>query len=122
MKRRYPLGDKGLAIVLAALFLGSWAAQLIFQVFVENESWSAFWASTMENWQSEYLQLLSFVVLTAFLVFKGSHESRDSDDELTAKIDEILERLRAQSDSESWDSDDDIHNKIDRILTHLEGP
>jgi len=94
MKRHYPLGDQGLAIVLGALFLASWVGQAIFQVFVENESWAAFWASTMENWQSEYLQLTSFMVLTAFFIFRGSPESRDSDDELHDKVDEILAHLR----------------------------
>jgi hypothetical protein len=91
--RRYPLGDRGLAIVLGALFLASWAAQAFFQLVVEDESWGAFWASTMENWQSEFLQLLTFLTLTAVLVYRGSPESRDSDDETSAKLDEILRRL-----------------------------
>jgi hypothetical protein len=41
-----------------------------------------------------FLQLLTFMVLTSFLIFKGSPESRDSDDELSTKVDEILELLR----------------------------
>jgi len=44
---------------------------------------------TFENWQSEFLQLLSMVVLTAWLIHKGSAESRDSTDRMEAKIDEI---------------------------------
>src|SRR5690349_2771593 len=37
------------------------------------------WASaTFENWQSEFLQLLTMAVLTSFLIHKGSAESRDS--------------------------------------------
>ena len=44
---------------------------------------------TLENWQSEFLQLLSMVVLTAWLIHKGSAESRDSTDRMEAKIDEI---------------------------------
>jgi low affinity Fe/Cu permease len=91
--KRYPLGDRGLAIVLGAAFLGSWAAQAIFQLVVEDETWGAFWAATMENWQSEFLQLLTFLTLTSILIFKGSPESRDSDDEMDAKLDEILRRL-----------------------------
>jgi hypothetical protein len=93
--RIYPLGDRGLAIVLGGLFLASWAAQAIFQIGAEGETWSAFWASTMENWQSEFLQLLTFMVLTSFLVYRGSPESRDSDDELQAKVDEILDRMNS---------------------------
>jgi hypothetical protein len=36
---------------------------------------------TMENWESEFLQMLSFVVLTAFLFQKGSAESKSLDEE-----------------------------------------
>jgi hypothetical protein len=32
---------------------------------VGNFLWQ-FWTSTLENWQSEFLQLLTFVVLTTF--------------------------------------------------------
>jgi hypothetical protein len=92
--RRYPLGDRGLGWVLLALFLSSWIGQAIFQVGFENESWPAFWASTFENWQSEFLQLFTFMVLTSVLVFRGSPESRDSDDELSAKVDELLSQRR----------------------------
>jgi hypothetical protein len=92
MSRRYPLGDHGLGFVLLGMFLASWAGQALFQVGVENESWSAFWASTFENWQSEALQLLTFMALTSVLIFKESPESRDSDDELEAKVDELLRR------------------------------
>ena len=34
------------------------------------------WEATFENWESEFLQMAAFVVLTAFLVQKGSPESR----------------------------------------------
>lgn len=49
----------------------------------------AFWASTLENWQSEFLQLLTFVVLTTFLIHRHSHESRDSQDEMAEDIRQI---------------------------------
>ena len=35
----------------------------------------------MENWESEFLQMFAFVVLTAFLFQKGSSESKDPDKE-----------------------------------------
>lgn len=38
--------------------------------------------STMENWQSEFLQLFSFVLLSALLIHRGSGESRDSDERI----------------------------------------
>jgi hypothetical protein len=36
-----------------------------------------FWEATAENWESEFLQMGMFVVLTCFLYQKGSPESRD---------------------------------------------
>jgi hypothetical protein len=50
-------------------------------------------AATFENWQSEFLQLLTFVVLTAYLIHKGSHESKDTDDEMMAILKRIERRL-----------------------------
>ena len=53
--------------------------------------------STFENWQSEFLQLFTMVVLTAFLIHKGSHESRDSETEMQValvRIEQQLEELR----------------------------
>jgi hypothetical protein len=38
-----------------------------------------FLEATAENWESEFLQMASFVVLTAFLFQKGSPESKDPD-------------------------------------------
>ena len=34
------------------------------------------WEATFENWESEFLQMAAFVVLTAFLIQRGSPESR----------------------------------------------
>jgi hypothetical protein len=34
------------------------------------------WEATFENWESEFLQMAVFVLLTTFLVQKGSPESR----------------------------------------------
>jgi hypothetical protein len=88
--KRYPLGPRGLGIVLFILFALSWAGQAIVQTQVLDEGWDQFAASTLENWQSEFLQLLAFVALTSVFIYKGSPESRDSDDELKAKIDRVL--------------------------------
>jgi hypothetical protein len=46
---------------------------------------SHFLEATMENWESEFLQMFAFVVLTAFLFQKGSIESKDPDK--TAEVD-----------------------------------
>jgi hypothetical protein len=97
-----------LAIVLAALFLFSWVGQFAFQMSEVRQqamshsqefSWSEFWpefgAATLENWQSEFLQLLSFVVLTSYLMYRGSPESRDSDEKLEQTMRRIEKQLAA---------------------------
>jgi hypothetical protein len=48
---------------------------------------------TLENWQSEFLQLLWQVGGLAFLLFVGSPQSKEGDDRMEAKIDEILRRV-----------------------------
>ena len=45
---------------------------------------------TLENWQSEFLQLLWQVGGLALLLHIGSPQSREGDDRKEAKIDEIL--------------------------------
>ena len=104
-----------LSIVLFALFMTSWVLQGVAQWFeMANEAQAhgeastlaewvpAFLAATFEDWQSEFLQLLTFVVLTSFLIHKGSHESKDSDDELKATLGRIEERLKRLERGEAW--------------------
>jgi hypothetical protein len=38
-----------------------------------------FFEATMENWESEFLQMCAYVILTTFLYQKGSAESKDPD-------------------------------------------
>jgi hypothetical protein len=96
----------GLSITFCIFFLTSWAAQGIveWQVFVDqqqahNESVQVvdylqeFAQSTLENWQSEFLQLFSFVVLASLLIHRGSAESKDSDDRMEAALKRIEEKL-----------------------------
>src|SRR5215211_1742430 len=49
--------------------------------YAEYLSTSHFVEATMENWESEFLQMFIFVVLTAFLYQKGSAESKKIDEE-----------------------------------------
>lgn len=94
--------DYGLSMVLFALFLLSWTGQAVTQwqeeqsvheqhgtTLTMHEFLPSFWSATFENWQSEFLQLLSFVTLTTYLIHKGSPESRDSDDEMMERIKRI---------------------------------
>ena len=98
-----------LSIVLTILFVVSWAIQtwtgwVHFQAEQMEHGETAEWfgpsgyiwewaAATFENWQSEFLQLLTFVVLTSFLIHRGSHESKDSDEEMMATLERIEQRL-----------------------------
>lgn len=51
---------------------------------------------TLENWQSEFLQLLWQVGGLAILLYVGSPQSKEGDDRMEAKIDEILRKLDPQ--------------------------
>jgi SNF2 family DNA or RNA helicase len=97
-----------LSITLAVLFFVAWLGQLVTQWFTwANEQqehnqplevgdflWQ-FWTSTLENWQSEFLQLLTFVVLTSFLIHRNSPESKDSDEEMQRSLNRIEKRLKS---------------------------
>ena len=86
--------------VLAALFLGSWIAQLVAQLpEVHEEGWSRFWASTFENWQSEFLSNLVLALLIdvgAVVLFRkitAKDEARGEQlDRIEAKLDEASRR------------------------------
>ena len=96
----------GLSIAFCILFFASWAAQGVaqWQTFVDEQRAhkepvevgdfaAEFSQSTLENWQSEFLQLFSFVVLSALLIHHGSAESKDSDDRVEQALKRIEERL-----------------------------
>ena len=100
--------DYALSITLVVMFLVSWALQtwMGWVQFVSEEEAHGqvaeafgdggyFWSwgqATFENWQSEFLQVFTFVVLTTFLVHKKSHESPDAD----AGTEAALRRIEAQ--------------------------
>ena len=69
---------------------------------------TSFLQSTLENWQSEFLQLFSFVVLAALYLHRGSAESKDSDEKMEASLRRLEEKLGTLPDdapkkkSESW--------------------
>ena len=67
------LREYSLSFALAALFVVSLAGQWLTHEGSVNE----FVNKVFENWQSEYLQLLSFVILSAFLRHRGSPQSKD---------------------------------------------
>ncbi len=49
--------------------------------YVEYLGSTHFLEATMENWESEFLQMFIYIVLTIFLYQKGSSESKDPDKE-----------------------------------------
>jgi hypothetical protein len=89
--RRF-LFENGLALAALGFFLVSFAGQIVTGHAVYNqeqlEHASAviglgeylrsghFWEATAENWESEFLQMAVFVVLTVFLYQRGSSESK----------------------------------------------
>jgi hypothetical protein len=93
------LRDNGLTLVLAALFLASLLGQVFSGHAAENQerlvdgaealslsaylASGAFLSSVFENWESEFLQMWAYVMLTAYLFQRGSPESRDPDGEKT---------------------------------------
>jgi hypothetical protein len=94
MTRRVPawLANRGLTLVLITLFLLFWAGQIVAGYLDENTErreharpqidFATYvrspeqWEATFENWESEFLQMSAFVLLTMVLVQKGSAESR----------------------------------------------
>ena len=106
-------------LFLVAWVLQTWTGWVHFAAEQQEHGQTARWfgeggyiwawaAATMENWQSEFLQLLTFVILTACLIHKGSHESKDTDEEMMEKLDAILDRVerleRASYDSARSDA------------------
>ena len=103
--------DYGLSITLVLMFLAAWALQTwtgwvefasdqaahgqVAQAFGDDGYVWAWAQSTFENWQSEFLQVFVFIVLTTFLVHRHSHESPDTDHETEASLRRIEAKLDA---------------------------
>lgn len=87
--------NNGLSIVLFLIFAGTMLGQTFTGLYEHNETEREhgqreiglaeylksghFWEATAENWESEFLQMAMFVLLTAWLYQKGSAESKDPD-------------------------------------------
>jgi hypothetical protein len=94
---RRKLRENGLSIVLLGVFFAILVGQSIVGHLEHNDdqkehgqptiSYVAYLGSThfleatMENWESEFLQMFVYVVLTIFMFQKGSSESKDPDEE-----------------------------------------
>jgi hypothetical protein len=96
----------GLSLAFLSLFLISWIAQAVAEwgTYVQEQRAHReaasitdylvqFGQSTFENWQSEFLQLFSFVVFSAILIHHGSAESKDGTDRIEEAVRRIERRL-----------------------------
>jgi uncharacterized membrane protein YraQ (UPF0718 family) len=101
-----------LGLILMVLFFASWIGQGVaqWQTFTDEQHEhgeavevgdfvAEFGQATLENWQSEFLQLFSFVVLAALYIHKGSAESKDSDEKVEASLRRIEQHLGTLPDS-----------------------
>lgn len=87
------LKNNGLTIVLLLMFFGSLAGHVLAGQIFENQELSShndppiglaayflhphFLSTLFENWESEFLQMSAYVVLTGFMFQRGSSESAD---------------------------------------------
>lgn len=87
--------DHGLSLAMFGFFLVFWVAQILTGLHAYNHDQADhgeptvrltrylhtghFVEATFENWESEYLQMGAYVILTAFLFERGSSESKDPD-------------------------------------------
>jgi hypothetical protein len=58
---------------------------------------------TMENWQSEFLQLMWQVGGLSFLLYVGSPQSKESEQRLEKKLDAILQKIEPEKAQEIID-------------------
>lgn len=103
--------DNGLTLVLLSLFALSFVGQAFAGWASENAELAdhgraaidlvgylvsgAFLSSLFENWESEFLQMWAFVMLTAYLFQRGSPESKDPDEAAPQDRDPALDARKA---------------------------
>ena len=108
------LRDNGLSLVLFVLFF---SAFMVGQTLTGHQEYNNeqqehgqqaiglldylgtghFLEATMENWESEFLQMFFFVILTVFLYQKGSAESKDPEKE--EDVDRDPRKVRNKKDA-----------------------
>jgi hypothetical protein len=112
------LKHNGLSLAFLGLFLTAVAFQAVAGLAVFNEEQtrhgdppisffryvtsSSFAVAVMENWQSEYLQFTLFILLTVWLVQRGSPESKELGKEGPESDEDQLVGDHAREDSPGW--------------------
>jgi hypothetical protein len=112
----------GLSLGFCLLFLITWIGQGVaqWQRYTDDQREhhepvavgdfvADFSQSTLENWQSEFLQLFSFTIMAAVLIHKGSAESKDGSDRMEAAIKRIEEKLGTDPTGFGNSGDKDLH-------------
>jgi hypothetical protein len=116
--------EQSLSLAFLALFLAALAGQAVagWNDFNNLEVWHAqvnnetpetisfgrylttsnFAQAVTENWQSEYLQFTLFILLTVWLIQKGSPESKEAGQEGGESDEEQLVGEHARPDSPGW--------------------
>jgi hypothetical protein len=97
--------DHALGLVFIVLWLLFWAGQTwtnwveygqeqeAHRQAVTLAGFLAFWGGrTLENLQSEMFQLASFVIFSAYLIYRGSAESKEGQNRIEAKVDWLLQK------------------------------
>jgi uncharacterized protein DUF6766 len=112
------LKHNGLSLAFLGLFLTAGVFQAVAGLAVFNEEQarhgdpaisfvryvtsSSFGVAVMENWQSEYLQFTLFILLTVWLVQRGSPESKQLGKEGRESDQDQLVGDHAREDSPGW--------------------
>jgi hypothetical protein len=63
------------------------------QPIVFSEYFTEMMRDTMENWQSEFLQLIWQVAGLAFLLYIGSPQSKEGDERKEEKLDYLIKKI-----------------------------
>ena len=95
-----------LSLIFCILFFVSWGGHAIaqWQLYTDDQREHGqptevgdfiadFSQATLENWQSEFLQLFSFVVLAALFIHHGSAESKDGEERIEQSVKRIEKHL-----------------------------
>jgi hypothetical protein len=110
--------NQSLGLVFGLLFLGTLVAQALVGWHLFNDQQQAdrlpaiglgayltssdFAVDVSENWQSEYLQFLLYLLLTVWLLQRGSPESKELDKVGGESDEEQKVRAHAEKDSPAW--------------------
>jgi hypothetical protein len=122
------LRQNSLTIAFLAMFLAALVFQALAGWDVANEerdrhgeanvslsryvASSEFGQAVTENWQSEYLQFTLFILLTVWLLQRGSPESKELEKPGRESDEEQLVGEHARDDSPLWASVDGIRRKL----------